>query len=185
VGLGAGPDGVLLGAGQHRDGLGQLAVVGERAVRVQVGAQHVGQDDRVAVVGFAARDRVPVPVAGHRHRVDRVDPAAGGAQARDQQSAGRLDRHRDRVLRRVAVLREQGQQLGQAGRVVADPAAGQQLPGPVCQRYVVVVFGPVDAAVNIHPFLLGSRCPCRSKPREPRTLPNGRAQGHRHPISRS
>jgi hypothetical protein len=70
------PDRVLLGAGQHGDGLGELAVGGQRPVGVQVGAQDVGQDDRVAVVGLAARDRVPVPVAGHRHRVDRVDVAA-------------------------------------------------------------------------------------------------------------
>ena len=45
VGGGAVPDGVLLGAGQHRDGLGQLGVGGQRPVRVQVGAQHVGQDE--------------------------------------------------------------------------------------------------------------------------------------------
>jgi hypothetical protein len=103
MGLGAVPDRVLLGAGQHRDGLGQLGVVGQRPVRVQVGAQHVGQDEGVAVVGFLPGHRVPVPVPGHRHRVDGVDRAAGGAQACDQQPAGRLDRHRDRVLRSVAV----------------------------------------------------------------------------------
>jgi hypothetical protein len=69
----------LLGARQHGDGLGQFAVGGQRPVRMQVGAQDVRQDHRVAVVGFAARDAVPVPVAGHRHRVDGVDLAAGGA----------------------------------------------------------------------------------------------------------
>ena len=40
--LGAVPDGVLLGAGQHRDGLGQLGVGGQRPVRVHVGTQHAG-----------------------------------------------------------------------------------------------------------------------------------------------
>jgi hypothetical protein len=100
---------------------------GQRPVRVQVGAQDVGQDDRVAVVGFAARDGVPVPVAGHRHRVDRVDGAAGGAQARDQQPARGLDRHRDRVPGGVAVLGQQAQQLREPGRVIADAAPGQQL----------------------------------------------------------
>ena len=103
---------------------------------------------------FFPDDRVPVPVAGHRHRVDGVDRAAGGAQACDQQPAGRLDRHRDRVLRGVAVLGEQGQQLREPGRVVADPAAGQQLPVPVRQGDVVVVFGPVDPAEHVHSFLL-------------------------------
>ena len=137
--LGAVPDGVLLGAGQDRDGLGQLGVGGQRPVRVHVSAQYAGQHDRVAVVGLLPRDSVPVPVAGHRHRVDRVDRAAGGAQARDQQPARRLDGHRDRVIRGVAVLGEQAQQLGQAGCVVADTAAGQQLPVPVNESDVVVV----------------------------------------------
>ena len=157
MGGGAVPNGVLLGAGQHRDGLGQLGVGGQRPVRVHVGAQHVGQDERVAVVGFAPGDGVPVPVAGHRHRVDGVDLAAGGAQARGQQPAGCLDGHRDRVIGGVAVLGEQGQQPGQPGRVVADPAAGQQVPVPVRQGDVVVVLGPVDPAVHVHGFLRSPR----------------------------
>ncbi len=78
------------------------------------------------MIGLAAGDRVPVPVTGHRHRVDRVDLAASGAQARDKQAARRLDRHRDRVFGAVAVLGEQCQQPGQAGRVIADPQPGQQ-----------------------------------------------------------
>ena len=61
---GAVPDGVLLGAGQHRDGLGQLGVGGQRPVRVHVGAQHVGQDERVAVVGFPARRSSAGPGSG-------------------------------------------------------------------------------------------------------------------------
>jgi len=84
---GAVPDRVLLGAGQHRDGLGELAAGRQRPVRVHVGAQHAGQDERVAVAGLAPGDRVPVPVPGHRHRVHRVDRPGRGAQARDQQPA--------------------------------------------------------------------------------------------------
>ena len=61
---GAVPNGVLLGAGQHRDGLGQLGVGGQRPVRVHVGAQDAGQDDRVAVVGFAARRPSAGPGSG-------------------------------------------------------------------------------------------------------------------------
>ena len=158
-------NGVLLGAGQHRDGLGQLGVRGQRPVHVHVGAQHVRQHDRVAVVGFLPRDRVPVPVAGHRHRVDRVDGPAGRAQAGHQQPARRLDRHRHRVIRAVAVLGEQGQQLRQPGRVVADPAAGQQLPVPVNEGDVVVIFSPVDPAVHIHdPFSFLMRSLIRAGP---------------------
>jgi len=113
----------LLGAGQHGDGLGELGVGGQRPVRVQVGRRDVGEYDRVAVVGFAARDGMPVPVAGHGHRVDRVDLAAGGAQAGSQQPARGLDRHRDGLFGAVAVPGEQFQQRGQPGRVVADPRA--------------------------------------------------------------
>jgi hypothetical protein len=50
------------------------------------------------------------------------------------------------------VLGEQGQQRREPGRVVADAAAGQQLPVPVGQGDVVVIFGPVDPAVNLRPF---------------------------------
>jgi hypothetical protein len=35
----------LLGAGQHRDGLGQLGISGQRPVHGDVGAQHIGQDE--------------------------------------------------------------------------------------------------------------------------------------------
>ena len=92
---------------------------------------------------------MPVPVAGDRHRVDGVDLAASGAQARDQQPAGCLDRYRDGLSGAVAVLGEQVEQGGQAGRVVADPAAGQQLAVPVHQGDVVVILGPVDAAEHL------------------------------------
>jgi hypothetical protein len=78
------PHRVLLGAGQHRDGLGELAVGRQRTVGVPVGAQHVRQDDRVAVVGLAARHRVPVPVAGHRERIDGEHRPTGRPQTRDQ-----------------------------------------------------------------------------------------------------
>jgi hypothetical protein len=177
----------LLSAGQHRDGLGQLGVGGQRPVRVQVGPQDVSQHDRVAVVGFAPGDRVPVPVAGHRHRVDRIDLPAGRAQARHEQPARGLDRHRDLLIRSIAVFAEQGQQHRQAGRVVANPAAGQQVPVPVRQRDVVVIFGPVDPAVHLHASLLLldlTAVRAGLTPRGARTLPNGRALGHRHPISR-
>ena len=147
---GARPDGVLLGAGEHGDRLRELGVGGQCPVRVGVGAQDVRQDDRVAVVGFAARDRVPVPVAGHGHRVDGVDGPAGGAQARGQQPARGLDRHRDRVIGGIAVAGEQLEQRDQSGRVVADAPAGQQLPVPARQGDVVVVLGPVDAAEHVH-----------------------------------
>jgi hypothetical protein len=139
------PHRVLLGAGQHRGGLGELAAGRQRTVRVHVRAQDVRQDDRVAVVGLAAGDGVPVPVAGHRHRVDRVDPASG-AQACHEQAARGLDRHRDGGLCAVAMLGEQVQQGGQAGGVVTDAQPGQQPAVAVHQGDVVMVLRPVDPA---------------------------------------
>lgn len=52
VGLGAVPDRVLLGTGQHGDGADQFGVGRQRPVGRPVGAQDVGQHDRVGVVGF-------------------------------------------------------------------------------------------------------------------------------------
>jgi hypothetical protein len=100
---------------------------------------------------------VPVAVAGHGHRVDRVDLPAAGAQARGQQPARGFDRHRDRGIGAVAVPGEQPQQGGQPGCVVADPPAGQQFAVPVDQGDVVVVLGPVDAAEHFHKL----SSPCR------------------------
>jgi hypothetical protein len=54
VGLGAVPDRVLLGTGQHGDGADQSGVGRQRPVGRPVGAQDVGQHDRVGVVGFLA-----------------------------------------------------------------------------------------------------------------------------------
>jgi hypothetical protein len=79
VRAGALPDRVLLGAGQHGDRLGEFGVGRQPAVRGHVGAQDVGEDERVAGVGLLPGDRVPVAVAGDGHRVDREHLSAGGA----------------------------------------------------------------------------------------------------------
>jgi len=42
----------LLGAGQHGDGLGEFGIGGQRSVGGDVGAQDVGQYERVTGVGF-------------------------------------------------------------------------------------------------------------------------------------
>jgi len=55
------------------------------------------------------------------------------------------------------VLGKQTKQLREPGRVVADAAAGQQLPVPAGQGDVVVVFGPVDPAEHVHTLSF----PCR------------------------
>jgi hypothetical protein len=53
---------------------------------------------------------------------------------------------------------QQVQQRGEPGGVVADPAAGQQLPVTIYQGDVVVILSPVDAAEHVHDLsLLASR----------------------------
>jgi hypothetical protein len=157
VRVGARPDRVLLGAGQHRDRLGQLGVGRQWSMRRHVGAQNVGQHERVTGVGLAARDRVPVPIPRHGHRVDRVDRASGGAQTGHQQAVAGLDRHRDRCVGSVPGVGQQLQQGGEPGRVVTDSPFDQQGPVLVDQRYVVMVLGPVDPAEHRHRlFLLSS-----------------------------
>jgi hypothetical protein len=112
VRAGAVPDGVLLGAGEHGDGLGEFGIRGQWSVRGLVGAQDVGQHEGVPGVGLLARHGVPVPIAGHRQRVDREYRAPGRAQARHQQAAAGFDGDRDRLLAAVAGGGEQLQQCG-------------------------------------------------------------------------
>ena len=71
--------GILVGPGQHADGLAECAVVGQWPVLLPVGAQQVRQHQRVAGVGLGTRDRVPVPVPVDGLRVDRIDPVTGRA----------------------------------------------------------------------------------------------------------
>jgi hypothetical protein len=105
------------------------------------------------MIGLRPRDPVPLAIAGHRHRVDRVHRALGSAQARDEQSARGLDRYRDRILRGVTRLDQQLEQSPVALDVVTDAPLGDQLPGSVHQRHVVVGLRPIDAARDRQPNL--------------------------------
>jgi hypothetical protein len=135
--------------GQDGDGLGEFGVGGQRPVGGHVGAQDVGQHERVAGVGFLARYRVPIAIARYRHRVDRIDFPSGGAQAGDQQATAGLDGHRDGIISTVAGVGEQGDQGGEAGCVVADPPLSNQCSLTVDQGEVVVGLGPVDATKHL------------------------------------
>lgn len=85
-----------------------------------VGTQDVGQADGVAGVGFAAADGVAFAVAGRGERVDSIDGTPGGVQTGNQQADPGLDRHRDRIFRRVTVVGQQIHQLPVAVGVIAD-----------------------------------------------------------------
>jgi len=106
--------------------------------------QDIGQRDSVGVVRFLARHRGPLPVAGHRHRVDRVDRSTGGPQHADQQAARGLDRDRDRVLRVVAGIGQHGGQFGETGHRLGYAPFGYQPSLGIHNRDVVMILGPVD-----------------------------------------
>jgi hypothetical protein len=126
-------------------------------VGVPVGPQDVGQHDRVQRIRLRPRDPVAFPVASGRKGVDRIDVAPGGLQAGDQQPPGGLDRDRDQLTPALALetaagvmVSEHGQQLGEPGRVVADPPLGDNGAIRGDQRDVVMVLSPVDSAGDLH-----------------------------------
>ena len=82
---------------------------------------------------------MPLPVAGHRQRVDGIDGTAGNAQAGHQQAPGGLDRHRHRLVHTVAGLGQHLQQLPIASRVVTDAPLGHQAAVGVDHGHVVMV----------------------------------------------
>jgi hypothetical protein len=129
-----------------------------------VGAQDVGQNERIARIGFLAGDRVPFPVAGRRGRIDREDLASPGTQRGDQQPVGGLERDGYRGLGTVAVLdQEIHQQPPVSGRVVIDTRGGEHRAVLVDQGDLMVLLGPVDSAVYIHESLPFSHFPRRRR----------------------
>ena len=163
--LDAVPDGVLLGSGQDGDGLGEVAVGGQGAVFGGVGAQDVGQDFGVEVVGLLAAECVAVAVAGGGEWVDDVDRPAGGAQAGDQEPVGGLDGDRNRGVGVVAVAGQEVEELGEALGAVVDAELGEEGAGLVQQGDVVVVGGPVDTAEHAgHGGVLWLAVVCWSSP---------------------
>lgn len=102
----AAPDGVLLSAGQYRDGLDEFGVVGQRPVVSSIDTQDVGQRHGVGVVAPGACDSVAFAIAGDGQRVDGVDHGAGRAQAGHQQPAAGLDRDRDQLALSIAMFSE-------------------------------------------------------------------------------
>ena len=70
-------------------GLDLRAVAGDRAVMGAVQPHDLGQHVRIAGVGLRARGGVPLPVPGHRHRVDREHLIPGREQRRAPTGRGR------------------------------------------------------------------------------------------------
>jgi hypothetical protein len=92
---------------------------------------------------FARGDDVPVPVAGGRQRVDRVDEVPGFDERADEQPSIDLDPH-DHLGRILDVLGDHRVQLSHPGHVVAHLAPGQHGPLAVQDAHVVTGLRPVD-----------------------------------------
>ena len=85
------------------------------------------------------------------------------------------------VVRAVAGLGQQLQQRGEPGRVVADPALGQQRAVLVDQGDVVMVLGPVDPAEHRHRRFLSSSSTMTIRPVHSRGWGWSLLQGTRAP----
>jgi len=139
---GAGPDQVLVTASQHLDCLRGRAVPGQRAVVVPVGADQIGQQLGVPGIGLRPGQVVPVPVAGHHQRIDRIHPIARRGQRVHPQAAIGLDPDHH-LVRLLDVPSHQLVQPADPGQPLRQPPRGQPGPGRVHQVHVVMVLGPV------------------------------------------
>ena len=73
-------------------------------------------------IGLRAGDGIPVPVAVHRLRIDRIQPMPGRPQRRDQQTPVGLQRHVHRGELVAGMFGEEPTQPGEPGQVVVGLA---------------------------------------------------------------
>ena len=107
-----------------------------------VGADQVGQQLGVAGIGFRAGDLMPVAVAGHRERVDRVHPVPGRTQRPHPQAAIGFDANHHLA----GFLGMAGHQLvepSNARKSFGQPTRRQPRPISIHHVNVVVVFSPI------------------------------------------
>ena len=88
---GAVPDQALVHPGQDLHRAGLLAVPGDGAQLVAMGADQVGQDMSVTGIALGSRDAVALPGTSGLQRVDRVHPVPGGDQRGDPRATIGLD----------------------------------------------------------------------------------------------
>jgi hypothetical protein len=122
---------------------GELAVAGHRAMVRPVGTHQVGEHPGVTRIGFGSRGPVPVPIAVHRHRVDREDLVAGGHERTDEQPAIGLDRDHH-LLGHISVRREHPVQPRRALDAFGHPGRLEHITTLVEDAHVVVTLRPVD-----------------------------------------
>jgi hypothetical protein len=141
--------------GQHTQRGDLLGVGRHRPMTIPIGPQQMRQHAGIAAIGLRTGHRVPIPVAAGRLRIDLKHPVAGSSHRAHHQPAPGLDCH---VHRReligpsaTGVLRQQHQQLGQPGGIVADPALRDQLTTLVDHRHLVIGLRPVNPTIDRHP----------------------------------
>jgi hypothetical protein len=143
-----------VGAGEDLHVLSDRGVTGDETVVGTVQTHQLGQGVRVTGVALRAGGDVPFPVAGHLHRVDRVDLVAGRDQRLHPWSAVGLDADQHLLGFGVflEVVGDQRMQYGQSFDPLGQPAFGQPPPGVVLDLDVVMGLGSVIADEQ-HPRL--------------------------------
>ena len=80
-----------------------------------VGAHQIRQQLRVGGIGFRARNPMSVPVAGHRHRIDRIHLIAASDQCAHPQAVVFLNADHD-LTGIISMARNQIVQLSDSGQ---------------------------------------------------------------------
>jgi hypothetical protein len=167
--------------GQDLDRLHQRRIPSHLAVVVTVGADQIGQHLGIATVRFGPRTPMPISVATHRPRVERIHLIAGTHQRTDQQPPVGLDpnHHPPRILDMGG---DQRVQLTHPRQPISDPPGREHAAVLVQQAQVMVGLAPVHTDKQ-HPGPPLHRPP-GCEPEKDLRRPNGSAQLARHPTSR-
>jgi hypothetical protein len=149
------PDQALVRPGQHLDPLGQRGVPRHRAQLVGVGAHHVSQRVRVAGIAFGPRGAVPLPVAGHPHRVDREHPIPSRDQRRHPRATVDPDQHLPRpgLIVGISELTDQRMQPGDPSHTLTQPGLAQPATRRVLHLHIMMIFSPVITNEQHHPHI--------------------------------
>jgi hypothetical protein len=107
----------------------------------RISADQVRQQPPITRIALSTRRRVPFPVTGHRHRVDRIHPVT----RRDQRSRPRapvgLDpsHHLARAITLGHMADDQLMQPGDPGHALRQPGPGQPPASLIHQPDIVMI----------------------------------------------
>ena len=137
-------DEILAGAAgaAQRDAVGFVGDQGAQAG--PVGAQGVGEHERVEAVVLVARRAVPAAQVLDPVRADHDDRDLGVEQGLDDRAVGSFDRDLT-----GAVPGQEPGQLAQAGAGVLDHRSGDLAAAAIEDAHGVVVAGPVDPGGDV------------------------------------